>query len=176
MPVPGSSPRMRGKLGRGETEVVAVRIIPAHAGQTHGLMIADRRSSDHPRACGANRFTGIVPVIRIGSSPRMRGKHRWAGCPRWLRRIIPAHAGQTHPHERRRPSISDHPRACGANRLSCWTSSQGFGSSPRMRGKLEHSITLGHTGRIIPAHAGQTWAATRRRKPSSDHPRACGAN
>ena len=50
----GSSPRMRGKhnvvgyVGR------AVRIIPAHAGQTLREMLSSFHTTDHPRACGAN--------------------------------------------------------------------------------------------------------------------------
>ena len=50
----GSSPRMRGKPGQVEESGTAVRIIPAHAGQTTSPHLVLRRMSDHPRACGAN--------------------------------------------------------------------------------------------------------------------------
>ena len=50
----GSSPRMRGKLHHGAVDACAERIIPAHAGQTRRSAELRVRTSDHPRACGAN--------------------------------------------------------------------------------------------------------------------------
>ena len=50
----GSSPRMRGKQGGRRKLEREIRIIPAHAGQTAPARDATSRSSDHPRACGAN--------------------------------------------------------------------------------------------------------------------------
>ena len=52
--MPGSSPRMRGKPGRGRPIRARIRIIPAHAGQTSLLTVAVNPLPDHPRACGAN--------------------------------------------------------------------------------------------------------------------------
>ena len=52
--VGGSSPRMRGKPGRGRPIRARIRIIPAHAGQTSLLTVAVNPLPDHPRACGAN--------------------------------------------------------------------------------------------------------------------------
>ena len=91
----GSSPRMRGKLVRQKIEIVVIRIIPAHAGQTRYdapplLIIAD-----HPRACGANRRQGRCLRPEDGSSPRMRGKRNTTLPDSRVDRIIPAHAGQT---------------------------------------------------------------------------------
>ena len=51
-----------------------------------------------------------------------------------------------------------------------------FGSSPRMRGKLNYVINKANEIRIIPAHAGQTYRFLVPLGPDSDHPRACGAN
>ena len=45
-----------------------------------------------------------------------------------------------------------------------------------MRGKPVHEFELEFVGRIIPARAGQTAACPRSRGPTTDHPRACGAN
>ena len=50
------------------------------------------------------------------------------------------------------------------------------GSSPLVRGQPNHRQNTRWHYRIIPARAGPTWAATRRPRPSSDHPRSCGAN
>ena len=50
----GSSPRVRGKRHAGELDALIGRIIPARAGQTCVSANTGARSSDHPRACGAN--------------------------------------------------------------------------------------------------------------------------
>ena len=50
----GSSPRMRGKPRLCTAAISALRIIPAHAGQTCGGRRGPACSADHPRACGAN--------------------------------------------------------------------------------------------------------------------------
>ena len=70
----GSSPRMRGKPISFSGFIVVLRIIPAHAGQTNLSQASARRSTDHPRACGANLFAHTDGERHVGSSPRMRGK------------------------------------------------------------------------------------------------------
>ena len=70
----GSSPRMRGKRFVGRDAIKMHRIIPAHAGQTGLTFPGWGRTSDHPRACGANFHGGFGVGAIIGSSPRMRGK------------------------------------------------------------------------------------------------------
>ena len=172
----GSSPRMRGKpaaCGRGP---LAVRIIPAHAGQTIALRYPQTTCPDHPRACGANYDAQADPKGNAGSSPRMRGKRGRERHGRWCHRIIPAHAGQTRHHQTCRRPRPDHPRACGANKRSVDLQGSGVGSSPRMRGKHDVSKGARQRRRIIPAHAGQTPSWGCRCLPWSDHPRACGAN
>ena len=131
----GSSPRMRGKPVRCVVDIVVLRIIPAHAGQTPCDERERRSRTDHPRACGANNDFPSNDSDPEGSSPRMRGKHRSFSFVTLNLRIIPAHAGQTtlawnHPN-----TTSDHPRACGANDVLRAGGRQLPGSSPRMRGK-----------------------------------------
>ena len=48
----GSSPRMRGTLGNRDLSEVAIRIIPADAGNTDSLPIHIIIRQDHPRGCG----------------------------------------------------------------------------------------------------------------------------
>ncbi len=172
----GSSPRMRGKQTGSPDLADSVRIIPAHAGQTRPQVPALGAITDHPRACGANKYPMICHAGRFGSSPRMRGKPGALNVPHSSSRIIPAHAGQTLRCCCRRCDIPDHPRACGANNPDCDRVVQDAGSSPRMRGKHFHEVRVFDLGRIIPAHAGQTgfWVNTSMSPP--DHPRACGAN
>ena len=111
-----------------------------------------------------------------GSSPRMRGKLGVWFCSFDGDRIIPAHAGQTMSASATLGSVSDHPRACGANQIGHFTIRGADGSSPRMRGKRRWRSPRRSRIRIIPAHAGQTHHRCCRRVREPDHPRACGAN
>ena len=106
----------------------------------------------------------------------MRGKLRLCGGDCRVRRIIPAHAGQTTALPSASRSPSDHPRACGANGPAPRSPTRTTGSSPRMRGKLGLLLLGFGILRIIPAHAGQTTSPPGRSPASPDHPRACGAN
>ena len=106
----------------------------------------------------------------------MRGKPGRACRGERQGRIIPARAGQTVTGVSIRSPPPDHPRACGANLRLRPTHCVVCGSSPRVRGKHVGTGGRRRRHRIIPARAGQTWEATRRPRPGSDHPRACGAN
>ena len=167
---------MRGKLITVVTLEHTGRIIPAHAGQTVASCGVSTAVSDHPRACGANWSNVTVEGDPDGSSPRMRGKLAPPVVRAWARRIIPAHAGQTWCSLGYLPMLSDHPRACGANRRSPDTNRTNTGSSPRMRGKPCSFVCSFRFLRIIPAHAGQTGNRIAVRLLITDHPRACGAN
>ena len=172
----GSSPRMRGKPVRSRRLRARRRIIPAHAGQTNSVPAKRSSHADHPRACGANGQQFLTNLGTFGSSPRMRGKPRLERDDSRTRRIIPAHAGQTSRTPTPTPTVSDHPRACGANAAAGRIRTLRRGSSPRMRGKQGGRRKLEREIRIIPAHAGQTTGTTRFREGFPDHPRACGAN
>ena len=153
-----------------------MRIIPARAGQTRGHAVPAMRAPDHPRACGANHLLADIADNTAGSSPRVRGKPGWGRKRKAYLRIIPARAGQTWSHCRRRSSGTDHPRACGANNKRGDEPGGEYGSSPRVRGKRPRARDRVDRRRIIPARAGQTSTAFAPAFASSDHPRACGAN
>ena len=131
----GSSPRVRGKPGRGFDMEFEHRIIPARAGQTLTCHSQSFGVPDHPRACGANEGRGSDARIGAGSSPRVRGKPRAKTCRRLEGRIIPARAGQTLTRPSDGVEGTDHPRACGANSAVFLILSREAGSSPRVRGK-----------------------------------------
>ena len=152
----GSSPRMRGKRSVPSLVSERCRIIPAHAGQTWSRMLQVAVRPDHPRACGANRRNVPNLDVATGSSPRMRGKRLATTSALTSGRIIPAHAGQTSRYHLSPHLGTDHPRACGANNVKSRQLARGFGSSPRMRGKLDRFRRVIVVFRIIPAHAGQT--------------------
>ncbi len=130
----GSSPPTRGTPGDLQTEHLALRLIPAHAGNTARAHRESSAGSAHPRPRGEHSVTGTPKTSKIGSSPPTRGTPRWGRRRRGDRRLIPAHAGNTpswpstptgksaHPRPR-----GEHPRAPGRCRTSP-------GSSPPTRG------------------------------------------
>ena len=93
--VPGTSPRMRGKLTCFINLKRNGRNIPAHAGKTITVVTPDDEYKEHPRACGENASQPGNFDSMAGTSPRMRGKRLVGHLPRRRIRNIPAHAGKT---------------------------------------------------------------------------------
>ena len=147
---------MRGSHDGGKHVLVAIGIIPAHAGLTQSPYYGDCLLQDHPRACGAHRRVRRTAESGSGSSPRMRGSPSFDASFSPARGIIPAHAGLTGTSWRTSTVWRDHPRACGAHAVIVDVQRGVWGSSPRMRGSrvtcMRSFIVLG----IIPAHAGLT--------------------
>ena len=104
----------------------------------------------------------------------MRGTPAGPHRERLLRRIIPAHAGNSFTNFSARSCATDHPRACGELDSSPRTRMRSVGSSPRMRGTRTPRTSALARRRIIPAHAGNSASTCVRPGASADHPRACG--
>ncbi len=174
--VSGSSPRMRGKHSQRGIERTDNRLIPAHAGKTRGEAGRSGKAPAHPRACGENRHRTKTVTPMLGSSPRMRGKHRAITEHTHKAGLIPAHAGKTTLFAPVKGSEEAHPRACGENSSasSVWLGQ--WGSSPRMRGKLTRTSWRRISSGLIPAHAGKTGERRHMRFVGRAHPRACGEN
>ena len=132
----GSSPLMRGTHEVENIGSNAVRIIPAHAGNT--VMTANLREwrQDHPRSCGEHQMGQVAELSGIGSSPLMRGTRSKYLEGIFLSRIIPAHAGNTTFDVIHTSNSSDHPRSCGEHQCLGDVFRQVSGSSPLMRGTL----------------------------------------
>ena len=171
---PGSSPRMRGTRFLLPCCVEPPRIIPAHAGNSRAPRGTTRSATDHPRACGELLAASHQCVPRTGSSPRMRGTRPLCLREHEIRRIIPAHAGNSPALPPRARDTPDHPRACGELALILALVSLMSGSSPRMRGTLRLRRQRDGRARIIPAHAGNSPLRVASGRLRSDHPRACG--
>ncbi len=155
----GLSPPTRGSLERQRPRCPDNRPIPAHAGEPSAPSSAwarkttRRRAYPRPRggadgACGRN-------VAGQGLSPPTRGSRRYSGPGRFVRRPIPAHAGEP---IRRGRNATDHwayPRPRGGARplLSCSRSRPGL--SPPTRGSLPAMSSSGYALGPIPAHAGE---------------------
>ena len=170
----GSSPRVRGTLGR-HSRVRDVRgIIPACAGNTGSHSLARARTWDHPRACGEHFFQFIFVTSPTGSSPRVRGTLADAPGIGADDGIIPACAGNTLYLRQFAESRLDHPRVCGEHFYSIAVGTKVKGSSPRVRGTPVNVGTVADIVGIIPACAGNTREGPSLQVPRWDHPRVCG--
>ena len=69
-----------------------------------------------------------------------------------------------------------HPRVCGENGPMRFCRERGWGSSPRVRGKLLPVVWGGVARRLIPACAGKTSAVSTTNAGRTAHPRVCGEN
>ena len=167
---------MRGSPRAASPSALPAGIIPAHAGLTasNGRDAPEKR--DHPRACGAHKLRTSSMTALWGSSPRMRGSLLAERIRPHAAGIIPAHAGLTGIQPSLLAAAQDHPRACGAHKTPLALSGTSLGSSPRMRGSHKEEWARYEARRIIPAHAGLTWAVRAAQRRSGDHPRACGAH
>ena len=70
-------------------------ITPAHAGNTTGDTITSGTIQDHPRTCGEHLIIFIRQITVWGSPPHMRGTLLAKPLEARVRRITPAHAGNT---------------------------------------------------------------------------------
>ena len=91
----GSSPHIRGTPGWGQKDTMAVRLIPAHTGNTQGM---ERRAvpyEAHPRTYGEHQLVVVPPHVHVGSSPHIRGTQLLIFIKINVKRLIPAHTGNT---------------------------------------------------------------------------------
>ena len=160
---------MRGSHYESGRKIPDEGIIPAHAGLTWALEQQFFSPRDHPRACGAHYFLFSKFRASKGSSPRMRGSPIAGARSCCAPGIIPAHAGLTSCCP---IFIGKH----GAHHKGAGGIAKVQGSSPRMRGSLEHTGVRLVVPGIIPAHAGLTSCIPRSMVRRRDHPRACGAH
>jgi len=150
----GSSPRMRGTLRHRFLNVFSWRFIPAHAGNTNPVASAALAAAVHPRACGEHSWPAHPHSYGVGSSPRMRGTHRFGAAKMAV--------------------LTVHPRACGEHSNPIFRCRSLVGSSPRMRGTRCWRRRVHYWLRFIPAHAGNTSMPCVSLSVKSVHPRACG--
>ena len=172
----GSSPLTRGKhVAVIEGHLVA-GLIPAHAGKTLTSPRGPTSRAAHPRSRGENVSIARSRSSLTGSSPLTRGKRDRPGRGARTDRLIPAHAGKTHPWRPTPLSRPAHPRSRGENRIACRGAVSCGGSSPLTRGKPGRSTMSAPSGRLIPAHAGKTSMITSGVGSRPAHPRSRGEN
>ena len=170
----GSSPLSRGIPLRAKLKEGRRGIIPALAGNTGVAQAGLLAIEDHPRSRGEYRILSEKSPQAGGSSPLSRGIPPMLlgrGCRLG---IIPALAGNTRSYRPHGPGPPDHPRSRGEYPTALDISSVIFGSSPLSRGIPLPIDIQAHTGRIIPALAGNTSLLNRTSGRFPDHPRSRG--
>ena len=174
--VGGSSPLTRGKLAPHRLTRRMHRLIPAHAGKTHGTPARRPTQGAHPRSRGENKPSGASSPHTKGSSPLTRGKRRLEGDAVKIERLIPAHAGKTGPTAPTVSSPAAHPRSRGENAgIACLDGGR-VGSSPLTRGKPSRLPPQPRLRGLIPAHAGKTLMNSVSSASVRAHPRSRGEN
>ena len=174
--LPGSSPRVRGKLSRSRSITLLLGLIPACAGKTKRRYHRPVNSRAHPRVCGENGGAGGSPPRYPGSSPRVRGKRSTIDERVIKARLIPACAGKTTSMKQHCSLNPAHPRVCGENVSLVVVATLVAGSSPRVRGKRTGSRDQCQGSGLIPACAGKTLRACMVTPGGMAHPRVCGEN
>ena len=109
---------------------------------------------DHSRVCGEQWQSDPAAVVRVGSSPRVRGAGTDVARVGGVRGIIPACAGSSNASRYTARGRRDHPRVCGEQQLV------------HKRRKLPRGI--------IPACAGSSVCGPQMPFLARDHPRVCG--
>ena len=152
----GTSPRARGKRRTLWDQHMGERNIPACAGKTAKCLTAPHLWEEHPRVRGENLIVAVSLWIRVGTSPRARGK--LAKVMNWLdeKGNIPACAGKTWAEVSVVMVFPEHPRVRGENQhIDCFEDDS-EGTSPRARGKRNADYVADAAYGNIPACAGKT--------------------
>ena len=172
--MPGSSPRVRGFVGRRRAGSLSAGFIPACAGFWSAQYPNAGVDEVHPRVCGVLGTLCFTRRTLSGSSPRVRGFVRAIGQRRLEQRFIPACAGFCKRWNNCRGLWRVHPRVCGVLLAAGLRFVRPLGSSPRVRGFGAIAKPRSPAERFIPACAGFWRSFRRARSRRWVHPRVCG--
>ena len=154
--ISGSSPLARGTRHERIGLRLAVRFIPARAGNTRGVASCARPGAVHPRSRGEHVARRVRPVDVPGSSPLARGTRPTRSCRTRTGRFIPARAGNTAWLALADTAKTVHPRSRGEHVVLDHAQNLETGSSPLARGTRRRERLQRLRQRFIPARAGNT--------------------
>ena len=174
LPGRGLSPRVRGNRLHTGVAMLAMRSIPACAGEPHRGRRCRALSRVYPRVCGGTALHGESPPGIRGLSPRVRGNHaRNVDVPVPCG-SIPACAGEPGGQLVASRASTVYPRVCGGTRWPAGGQQGVNGLSPRVRGNPKMLRQHGRDGGSIPACAGEPENAASARQGRWVYPRVCG--
>ncbi len=167
----GLSPLARGTPVFANLWTIAIRFIPAGAGNTGARNTKPCICSVYPRWRGEHEMLVSVNAANTGLSPLARGTHyAFLRLPGFCR-FIPAGAGNTHMIRRARRWHSVYPRWRGEHRITPRFLPRQRGLSPLARGTLHEPKFQGWDSRFIPAGAGNTYILKRLLNHKTVYPR-----
>ena len=134
----------------------------------------DQGYTVHPRTRGEHLICRYAALNVLGSSPHTRGTFSKNTLGLWIKRFIPAHAGNMRFRARTASLGAVHPRTRGEHYCTEESALLIAGSSPHTRGTSYHVNLNGQHIRFIPAHAGNIFAPRKVSKASTVHPRTRG--
>ena len=137
MTTTGTSPRARGKRHELNRKPNVWRNIPACAGKTSRHDQTGSTVAEHPRVRGENNDPEMQDLMRLGTSPRARGKLVCATIIALAFRNIPACAGKTVLFIHIQKRGEEHPRVRGENGLPFLTEPLPNGNIPACAGKTQ---------------------------------------
>ena len=151
----GLSPRVRGNRRRRRDADCWQGSIPACAGEPVRGRMQAAVLRVYPRVCGGTKHRVIVPVVKAGLSPRVRGNQPLPAELGDAARSIPACAGE--PLREFADSLARrvYPRVCGGTMVTANRDGPTAGLSPRVRGNPRPQDSHARVSGSIPACAGE---------------------
>ena len=151
----GLSPRVRGNPGLHLLDKLALRSIPARAGEPPSSRRGTPVARVYPRACGGTPAEIVPPNVGQGLSPRVRGNLLRETQGSLATRSIPARAGEPAATLVQATLVGVYPRACGGTGPGRCPGGSLQGLSPRVRGNRGSGYFGSDVKRSIPARAGE---------------------
>ena len=170
----GLSPRVRGNRLLYQSRNVAIRSIPACAGEPGRRVVVIPGVRVYPRVCGGTWSNPNRESKAGGLSPRVRGNHMNPDSVRNVVGSIPACAGEPVIGTNAPGWSRVYPRVCGGTPTIRKHDSEFWGLSPRVRGNQVTVSGAAVGAGSIPACAGEPLQTARALPRSEVYPRVCG--
>ena len=151
----GLSPRVRGNRPGPIIQQGCRGSIPARAGEPSSTGCNASMVWVYPRACGGTERCGVLRVVVLGLSPRVRGNRDIRPVSQIQEGSIPARAGEPVVALERRQDLRVYPRACGGTPAPISNTNKATGLSPRVRGNPRSPRSRAISKGSIPARAGE---------------------
>ena len=130
----------------------------------------------YPRVCGGSPRCGLCASIKVGLSPRVRGKRPVTSSRLGDAGSIPACAGEAVICDCWMTPGTVYPRVCGGSVKRSWMVPTSLGLSPRVRGKLMLAVRWPPMRGSIPACAGEAPRPLPAHRLDAVYPRVCGGS